>query len=117
VASQCLSSALPPQYADPYQRSLIWEKHQRAHLRLHTRTERGTAASSGKDGGAPARHKSFMDADSSLMEVCLSGADFELYATFGPLTDATAAMQACTKLLRSIKKDEDSLFLLNPPKW
>merc|ERR1739848_140026 len=37
---------------------------------------------------------------------------FELYATFSPLTSKETAMNAANKLLRWVKKEEDTLFIL-----
>jgi len=38
---------------------------------------------------------------------------FELYAAYSPLTSKAAAINAVTRLLRWIKKEEDSLFIIN----
>lgn len=40
---------------------------------------------------------------------------FELYAVFEPLTDIPSAINAVSKLLKWIKKEEDKLFILNAP--
>lgn len=40
---------------------------------------------------------------------------FELYAVFEPLTDIPNAINAVSKLLKWIKKEEDKLFILNAP--
>lgn len=42
---------------------------------------------------------------------------FELYTCFSPLVTKAAAINAITKLLRWIKKEEDRLFIRNPPKY
>ncbi|XP_033228132.1 vacuolar fusion protein MON1 homolog A [Belonocnema kinseyi] len=40
---------------------------------------------------------------------------FELYATFGPLVTKPDAINAVSKMLKWIKKEEERLFILNPP--
>jgi len=40
---------------------------------------------------------------------------FELYATFGPLETKSMAIRACNQLLRWIKQEENSLFIMNSP--
>ncbi|XP_051165518.1 vacuolar fusion protein MON1 homolog A [Leptopilina boulardi] len=40
---------------------------------------------------------------------------FELYATFGPLVTKPDAINAISKMLKWIKKEEERLFILNPP--
>ncbi|XP_055039865.2 vacuolar fusion protein MON1 homolog B isoform X2 [Misgurnus anguillicaudatus] len=42
---------------------------------------------------------------------------FELYTCFSPLVTKTCAINAITKLLRWIKKEEDRLFIRYPPKY
>ncbi|KAG7472681.1 hypothetical protein MATL_G00111620 [Megalops atlanticus] len=42
---------------------------------------------------------------------------FELYTCFSPLVTKASAINAITKLLRWIKKEEDRLFIRNPPKY
>ncbi|XP_028669194.1 vacuolar fusion protein MON1 homolog B-like [Erpetoichthys calabaricus] len=42
---------------------------------------------------------------------------FELYTCFSPLVTKTSAINAITKLLRWIKKEEDRLFIRYPPKY
>ncbi|KPP70705.1 vacuolar fusion protein MON1B-like [Scleropages formosus] len=42
---------------------------------------------------------------------------FELYTCFSPLVTKASAINAITKLLRWIKKEEDRLFIRTPPKY
>jgi len=42
-------------------------------------------------------------------------AGFELYAVFGPMVTKTTAITSVNNLLRWIKKEEESLFILNSP--
>ncbi|XP_067881762.1 vacuolar fusion protein MON1 homolog B-like isoform X2 [Heterodontus francisci] len=42
---------------------------------------------------------------------------FELYTCFSPLVTKAAAINIITKLLRWIKKEEDQLFIRQPPKY
>lgn len=42
-------------------------------------------------------------------------AGFELYAVFGSLVPKSTAILAVNNLLRWIKKEEESLFILNSP--
>ncbi|KAJ8265065.1 hypothetical protein COCON_G00141640 [Conger conger] len=42
---------------------------------------------------------------------------FELYTCFSPLVTKASAINAITKLLRWIKKEEDRLFIRSPPKY
>ncbi|XP_012276007.1 vacuolar fusion protein MON1 homolog A [Orussus abietinus] len=42
-------------------------------------------------------------------------AGFELYATFEPLVTKRDAIEAVSKLLKWLKKEEERLFILNPP--
>mmetsp|Transcript_21017 Transcript_21017/g.35734 ORF Transcript_21017/g.35734 Transcript_21017/m.35734 type:complete len:376 (-) Transcript_21017:27-1154(-) len=42
---------------------------------------------------------------------------FELYAVFGPLEAKSATIKACNGLLRWIKRNEESLFILSSPVW
>ncbi|TRY66531.1 hypothetical protein DNTS_015911 [Danionella cerebrum] len=42
---------------------------------------------------------------------------FELYTCFSPLVTKSSAINAITKLLRWIKREEERLFIRNPPKY
>ncbi|GAA6068832.1 vacuolar fusion protein MON1 homolog B [Tachysurus ichikawai] len=42
---------------------------------------------------------------------------FELYTCFSPLVTKSCAINAITKLLRWVKKEEDRLFIRYPPKY
>ncbi|KNC55853.1 vacuolar fusion protein MON1 A [Thecamonas trahens ATCC 50062] len=42
---------------------------------------------------------------------------FELYVVFGPLVPKKLAIASCNKLLRWIKSQEGTLFILNSPVW
>ena len=43
-----------------------------------------------------------------------TAADFELYVAFSPLVSKPVAYAACHKLHRRLKKEQPSLFALNP---
>jgi len=42
---------------------------------------------------------------------------FDLFATFGPLESKASCIRACNDILMWIKKEENSLFILNFPTW
>jgi hypothetical protein len=42
---------------------------------------------------------------------------FELYATFGPLESKANCIKACNEILKWVKNEESSLFMLTPPTW
>ena len=45
------------------------------------------------------------------------GADFELYVTMSAAMDLSDIVASCNRLLRSIKRDEQWLFLTVPVQW
>lgn len=120
--SQYLCPAFPPQFSAHEERTMLQTWYMDAHLRLHSRVNAagGSAASSSvqaTQAGTLPRHKVLSEMRGAGLLVCLAGSDYELYALFGPLVELSTAMLCCTKLLRMIKKDEDSLFLLNVPRY
>lgn len=40
---------------------------------------------------------------------------FELYAAFSPLTSKSSAIEAINRLLKWLRKEENSIFILNGP--
>lgn len=42
---------------------------------------------------------------------------FELYATFGPLESKPTCIKACNQILKWLRNEESSLFILNSPVW
>ena len=43
-----------------------------------------------------------------------AGPEFELYATFDPLTDKVAAVTICNRLCAWLREHEPSLFMSHP---
>lgn len=42
---------------------------------------------------------------------------FELIATFGPLESKATCLEACNSILKWIKGEETSLFIIDKPTW
>lgn len=49
--------------------------------------------------------------------VAWTTAGFELYAVFGPLESKAVCIRGCNQLLKWIKQEESSLFILDSPVW
>ena len=45
----------------------------------------------------------------------VKGGDFELYATFTPLVSKESVMTACNKAIKWLKREENSLFIMQLP--
>ncbi len=49
----------------------------------------------------------------TMLGWCRPG-EFQLYAAFSPLVSKDAATTACSRTLRWIKREEETLFILTP---
>ena len=58
--------------------------------------------------------REYVQTTGSEMVVAWTTSEAELYVTFSPLVSKAVAVAACHKLQRRLKKDQASLFLLNP---
>jgi len=62
-------------------------------------------------------HKVYYHVSEKETIVAWVTAGFELYATFSPLESKAVAIRACNQLLKWIKAEENSLFILDSPVW
>jgi len=62
-------------------------------------------------------HKVYYHRSESETIVAWVTPGFDLYACFSPLVSKAAAIKGCNSLLRWIKQEENSLFILTSPVW
>ncbi len=86
-------------YTIPYR---LFRLYQRMHKRVHRFKK---------------PHKVYYQVSQSETMVGWVTAGFELFATFGPLESKGTCIKACNEILRWIKNEEDSLFILNSHIW
>lgn len=66
---------------------------------------------------SPLTHRVFYHVSEKETVVAWTTAGFELYATFGPLESKSVCIRGCNQLLKWIKQEESSLFILDSPVW
>jgi vacuolar fusion protein MON1 len=89
------------------------------------------SASSGTSGGSSSAvpstsavssashltHRVYYHVSEKETIVAWTTAGFELYAVFGPLESKAVCIRGCNQLLKWIKQEESSLFILDSPVW
>jgi len=95
-----------PRYEAPYtsrqEQKRLFRIYQRVHKKVHKFKK---------------PHKVYYQVCQSETVVGWVTTGFELYATFGPLESKSTCIKACNEILRWIKIEEGSLFILNSPIW
>ncbi|KAI8605512.1 MON1-like protein A-like protein, partial [Dissophora ornata] len=95
-----------PELVDPYStlsaRKRLLRQYQHMHERMHRKTR-------------PLKLLFHVGENETMLGWITSS--FELYAAFGPLVSKSAVVLMCNKLLKWIRKQEDSLLILNSPSF
>jgi len=95
-----------PRLESPYitksEQKRLFRIYQRVHKRVHRFKK---------------PHKVYYQVSQSETVVGWVTGGFELYATFSPLEPKPTCIKACNEILRWIKNEESSLFILNAPIW
>jgi len=95
-----------PRLEAPYitrsEQKRLFRMYQRVHKRVHRFKK---------------AHKVYYQVSQSETIVGWVTSGFELFATFGPLESKPSCIKACNEILRWIKNEESSLFILNAPIW
>ncbi|XP_061430010.1 LOW QUALITY PROTEIN: vacuolar fusion protein MON1 homolog A-like [Lethenteron reissneri] len=97
--SQFTSPELEAPYCSAESRQRLFDLYQQLHGRVH-------------NAARPLKLIYHVRQQETLLAWVTSG--FELYTCFSPLVTKAAAINAITKLLRWIKKEEERLFIMNP---
>ncbi|XP_072045856.1 protein SAND-like [Amphiura filiformis] len=100
--AQFTSPELEAPYDDPTERERLFSMYLYLHQRIH-------------NAARPLKIMFHVGSTEAMLGWVTSG--FELYAVFGPLTTKQVAILAVNKLLKWMKKEEDRLFVLNPPEF
>eukprot|EP01121_Diplochlamys_sp_Union-15-3_P016688 TRINITY_DN572_c0_g1_i3.p1 TRINITY_DN572_c0_g1~~TRINITY_DN572_c0_g1_i3.p1 ORF type:complete len:275 (+),score=28.91 TRINITY_DN572_c0_g1_i3:136-960(+) len=100
--SQFTSPSFGPPYTTRKEQKRLFRMYQHIHQRVHSLSK---------------PHKVYLHIGDSEIMVGWITSGFELYAAFGPLESKQACIGACNQLLRWIKLEENSLFIMNSPVW
>ncbi|XP_033631186.1 protein SAND-like [Asterias rubens] len=100
--AQFTAPDLEAPYKDSDERARLFSMYQYVHQRVH-------------NAARPLKIMFHVGSREALLGWVTTG--FELYAVFGPLATKQVAILAVNKLLKWIKKEEDRLFILNPPEY
>jgi len=100
--SQLTAPSFGPPYKTRKEQKRLFRMYQHIHQRVHALSK---------------PHKVYFHIGDSETMVAWITSGFELYAAFGPLESKPVCIKACNQLLRWIKLEENSLFILNSPVW
>ncbi|KAJ8032358.1 Protein SAND [Holothuria leucospilota] len=89
-------------YSDPAEQERLFSLYRFVHQKVH-------------NPARPLKILFYVGSHESALGWITSG--FELYAVFSPLTTKQVAILAVNKILKWIKKEEERLFILNPPEY
>jgi len=114
-----------PRYDVPYkdnaERKRIFSLYQRVHIKINSSRwpKRGGEDDLTKKKRKKKRkpHKVYYQISKRESILAWATGAFELYATFGPMVPKSAAIKSCNQVLRWIRSEESSLFILNTPVW
>jgi len=93
--NQFAAPAFEPPLVSKASQSRLFQVYQNIHTRLH----KGTRA-----------HRIYYHVSTSETVLAWLTSEFQLFATFGPLTTKAQATQTCNRLNRWLKREEESLF-------
>jgi hypothetical protein len=66
---------------------------------------------------APAEHSLMYEMSETDCVLVNAGQEFELYALLSAAADVQEIVQSCTRLIRSIQRDEQWLFMTHAMHW
>ncbi|PIK41527.1 hypothetical protein BSL78_21630, partial [Apostichopus japonicus] len=89
-------------YSEPEEQERLYSLYRFVHQKVHNQAR-------------PLKILFYVGAHESVLGWVTTG--FEMYAVFGPLTTKQVAILAINKILKWIKREEDRLFILNPPEY
>jgi len=99
TTSQFIAPVPAVPFASRQAQKQLFRRYQQIHSRIH-------------DSKWVKRHTIYYEvSENATMLAWVRPGEFEMYATFTPLVSKEAAITACNRALRWIKREEDSLFL------
>jgi vacuolar fusion protein MON1 len=95
-----------PRFEAPYATRKEQKRLFRLYQMVHRRVHRFKKA-----------HKVYYQVSEHETCIAWTTAGFELFAVFSPIEDKAVCIESCNAILRWIKSEENSLFILNSPVW
>jgi len=102
VTCQCTAPRMEAPYSSIKEKKRLFRLYQRIYKRVHSFKK---------------LHKVYYQVSQLETIVAWVTSGFELYAVFGPLESKSVCIKACNEILKWIKDEETSLFILNSPVW
>lgn len=109
--SQFTCPSFEPPYINAKEQKRLFRLYQRVQHRVNNSMVIGESK---KDKNA-SRVFYYISTRESMVAWVTAG--FEVYATFGPLVPKPTALKMCNQILKWIRNEEATLFILNAPVW